>query len=46
MVPCAANVLASPSTTSAITYTVHYRQNSAGTASYGRGDLLSSLTAF
>ena len=46
MVPCAANVLASPNTTSAITYTVYYRQNAAGTASYGRGDLLSSLTAF
>ena len=46
MVSCSANVLASPNTTSAITYTVYFKNNSGGTAYYGRGDLLSSLTAF
>ena len=46
MVSCSANVLVSPNTTSAITYTVYFANNGGSTAYYGRNDLLTSLTAF
>ena len=46
MIPMAMNVLVSPNTTSAITYTIYFSHSTGGTAYYGRPDVLSSLTAY
>jgi len=46
MTPLSASFLATPNTTSAITYTVYFKNSGGSTSYYGRSDVLSSLTAF
>ena len=45
MLPMPIIHLDSPNTTSAITYTIYFKNNSGGTASYNRADVQSSFTA-